>query len=141
MGEHRRDRDSSKEYVEKLTNMAEAGDKSGLNEEFHRMHPDERAHRAHQIDQCNAEHRKSNAQLPDVTIVTTHAFGVERLDDILTAVPNDTKAWYKPWTWFQGSEITKDVYDPDFDEAGNGLLQKVAELLIAHRRQIEEARR
>lgn len=140
MVEHAREteKDPENQFVEKLTKLTEVGDKSGLSQEFHEMDPGERASRARQVDECNAEHRKINAQLPDVRIVTTQFFGVERLDDILTVVPNDTKAWYKPWTWFQGSEITKDVYDPDFDKAGNGIFQKVSESLAARRR-LEEA--
>ncbi len=131
--------EQNREQIEKLTEMAESGDKAGLMEELHCMDPAERAKVARQIDELNDENRKSNSGLPDIQLtVATDFMGTERLDDIVTKMPNDSKAWFKPWTWFAGSEITTDVYDPEHDRLGNGLLQKTAENISHHNRQVNE---
>ncbi len=110
-----RERESETDKVERLTNMAESGDKEGLQREIHAMDPFERAGIAKQMDELNAQRRSENSKLPDIEI-TTHkdVAGMERLDDIISKVPNDSKAWFKPWTWFQGSESKTDVYDREF---------------------------
>jgi len=123
-----RERETEEQKVERLTTMAESGDKGGLMQELHEMNPYERARIAHQMDDLNAQHRETNAKLPDIQITTnTDAAGAERLQDIITQVPNDAKAWYKPWTWFDSSQVTTDVYDPEFKQYGSGLGQQTLE--------------
>jgi hypothetical protein len=133
------ERKADVDKVEKLTRMAESGDKAGLMEELHAMDPAERARVARQMDELNEQRRQSQPQLPDIQIaIAKDAAGAPRLDDILTKVPNDSKAWWKPWTWLESSEITRDVYDPQYDRLGNGLLQKTAETIGYRNRRVNE---
>lgn len=132
-----RERENHEEKVERLTKMAESGDKNGLMEELHSMSAHERAGMAREMDALNAERRATNAKLPDIQIVTnTDSAGAERLQDIITTVPNESKAWYKPWTWLQKSEFTTDVYDPEFKRAGSGLLQQGMEAMNSRNREL-----
>jgi hypothetical protein len=130
-----RERESEADKVERLTTMAESGDKKGLMEELHAMDPFERAGIARQMDELNAQRRTENSKLPDIEITTSRDLaGMERLEDIISKVPNDAKAWYKPWTWFSSSEIKTDVYDKE-QGADVGNLREV----FSHRnRQLNE---
>ena len=110
-----RERESEADKVQRLTTLAESGDKEGLQKEIHAMNPYERAGIAKQMDELNAQRRTENSKLPDIEITThTDISGNQRLDDIISKVPNDSKAWYKPWTWFEGAEKKTDVYDREY---------------------------
>lgn len=133
------ERNADVDKVEKLTRMAEGGDKAGLAEELHAMDPAERARVARQMDELNDKRRQAQPHLPDVQIVVSRdATGAQRLDDVLTKVPNDSKAWWKPWTWLESSEITRDVYDPQYHRLGDWLLQKTAESISNRNRLVNE---
>jgi hypothetical protein len=131
------------ERAEDLVAKAEAGDKSALTEELNQMTIEDRLAVVRQMDQINAQHRQDNPNLPDLQFGTTaDAAGREHLSDVQMVTQNDSKAWYKPWTWFQASEYKTDVYDPPKEgTVGNGMLGQAVDGILSRNRQLAEIER
>lgn len=124
------------EKAESLVQKAESGDKSGLSEELNSMTIEDRLAVAREMDRINAEHRKTNSDLPDIELTTnTDAGGREHLQDIQMKTE---KAWYNPANLWTDGFNRKDVYDPPKGELGNGLLQQAADGILSRRNQLDE---
>lgn len=66
--------------------------------------------------------------------------GGDRLDDIVTRARLTDRAWFKPCKWIVSSGTSRDVYDPENDALGSGLLQKTAASISCHNRHVNDVR-
>src|SRR5262249_7556507 len=111
-------------------------------EQLNSMTIEDRLAVVREMDRINEEHRKTNANLPDIVFETNKdAAGREHLQDVQIATKTGERSWLNPVIWFRGKDIIEhtDVYDPPGSLGGNGLYQQAHDSIVSRNRQLAEA--
>ena len=117
----RESQESPEDKVQRLTEMAEKKDMTGLLAELNSMSPEDRLQTAKDMDKLNEKHRATNSSLPDIELTTRYDSKYNsQLDDLQVREdrwgPDKYTDVYNP-SPFRGSEKDMQVFKiPGLDE-------------------------
>jgi hypothetical protein len=88
------------------------------------------------MQEINAEHRKTNDDLPQLEVTTSRDSNNE--EHVADIQMKTERSYFNPKRWFGDKFAKSDVYDPPHAELGTGLLGQTADVIHSRNQRMNE---